>query len=154
MVVRVCGSLVPFVLMLYSIVNIIPYYCMVCPFLRSIKCELPWRLSGKESTYQCRRFGFNPWVGKIPRRRKWQPTPVFLPGESHGQRSLAGFSSWSWKRVGHNLVTKQQQSVVWSFFNYSVRVFIPWDLLIAENQRVVGLEELLTEKPDIQNQSL
>ena len=35
---------------------------------------------------------FNPWVGKIPWRRKWQPTPVFLPGESHGQRSLVGFS--------------------------------------------------------------
>ena len=36
---------------------------------------------------------FNPWVGKIPWRRKWQPTPVFLPGESHGQRSLVGYSS-------------------------------------------------------------
>ena len=35
---------------------------------------------------------FNPWVGKIPWRRKWQPTPVFLPGESHGQRSLVGYS--------------------------------------------------------------
>ena len=41
---------------------------------------------------QHRRPGFNPWVGKIPWRRKWQPTPVFLPGESHGQRSLAGYS--------------------------------------------------------------
>ena len=38
-----------------------------------------------------------PWVGKIPRRREWLPTPVFLPGESHGQRSLAGFSSWGHK---------------------------------------------------------
>ena len=36
--------------------------------------------------------GFDPWVGKIPWGRKWQPTPVFLPGESHGQRSLAGYS--------------------------------------------------------------
>ena len=35
---------------------------------------------------------FNPWVGKIPRRRAWQPTPVFLPGESNGQRSLVGYS--------------------------------------------------------------
>ena len=35
---------------------------------------------------------FNPWVGKIPYKRKWQPTPAFLPGESHGQRSLAGYS--------------------------------------------------------------
>jgi len=36
--------------------------------------------------------GFDPWVGKIPWRRKWQPTPVFVPGESHGQRSLVGYS--------------------------------------------------------------
>ena len=40
---------------------------------------------------------FNPWVGKIPWRRKWQPTPVFLPGEFHGQRSLVGYSPWGHK---------------------------------------------------------
>ena len=40
---------------------------------------------------------FNPWVGKIPWRREWQPTPVFLPGESHGQRSLVGYSPWGQK---------------------------------------------------------
>ena len=48
--------------------------------------------SGKEPACQCRRLkrhGLSPWVGKIPWRRAWQPTPVFLPGESHGQRSLA-----------------------------------------------------------------
>ena len=55
---------------------------------------------------KCGRHGFDPWVGKIPWRRNWQPTPVFLPGKSHGQRSLAGYSpydrakSWMWlKRV-------------------------------------------------------
>ena len=49
--------------------------------------------SGKEPTCQCRRcriHSFNPWVRKIPWRKTQQPTPVFLPGESHGQRSLAG----------------------------------------------------------------
>ena len=46
---------------------------------------------------QCRRPGFDPWVGKIPWRRAWQPTPRFLPGESHGQRSLAGYGSWGRK---------------------------------------------------------
>ena len=46
---------------------------------------------------RCRRNGFNPWVGKIPWRRKWQPTPVLLPGEFHGPRSLAGYSSWGHK---------------------------------------------------------
>ena len=42
-------------------------------------------------------MGFNLWAGKIPWRRKWQPTPVFLHGESHGQRSLAGYSPWGGK---------------------------------------------------------
>ena len=55
---------------------------------------LPWWLSGKESTSPCRRCGFDPWIGKIPWRRKWQPTPVVLSGKSHGQRSLAGYSLW------------------------------------------------------------
>ena len=41
------------------------------------------------------------WVGKIPWRREWQPTPVFLPGESHGQRSLVGYNPWG-LRVGHD----------------------------------------------------
>ena len=48
---------------------------------------------GKESASQCKRRkrrGFDPWVGKIPWRRAWQPTPVFLSGEFHGQRSLTG----------------------------------------------------------------
>ena len=56
--------------------------------------------------------GFHPWVGKIPWRRKWQPTPVFLPGKSRGQRSLVGYSPWGHKRIGHNLVTKQQQQQI------------------------------------------
>ena len=43
---------------------------------------------------------FDPWVGKIPWRRKWQPTPVSLPGEFHGQRSLVGSSPWSFKESG------------------------------------------------------
>ena len=72
---------------------------------------LPWWLSGKESACQCRRHGFDPWVRKIPWRRKWQPTPVFLPGESHGQRGLEGYSPWGCKRVGHNIVTEQQQLI-------------------------------------------
>jgi len=46
---------------------------------------------------QCRRPRFDPWVEKLPWRREWQPTPVFLPGEFHGQRSLAGYSSWGHK---------------------------------------------------------
>ena len=62
-----------------------------------MKAELPWWLNGKELIYQCRRCRFNPWVGKIPWRIKWPPTPVFLPGKSHGQRSLVGYSPWGRK---------------------------------------------------------
>ena len=46
---------------------------------------------------QCRRPGFDHWVGRIPRKREWQPTPVFLPGEFHGQRRLVGYSPWGHK---------------------------------------------------------
>ena len=58
---------------------------------------LLWWLSGKESLCQCRRCGFDHWVGKIPWRRKWQPTPLLLPGKSHGLRRLAGYSPWGHK---------------------------------------------------------
>ena len=44
-----------------------------------------------------RRHGFDPWVGKVPWRREWQPTPLFLPGESHRQRSLASYNPWGSK---------------------------------------------------------
>ena len=54
---------------------------------------LSWLLSGKESTCQCKRLRFDPWVGRSPGKGKWQPTPVFLPGKSHGQRSLSGYSA-------------------------------------------------------------
>ena len=56
--------------------------------------------SGKEPTCQCRRckrWEFDPWVRKSPWRRAWQSTPVFLPGKSHGQKSLAGYSPWDQK---------------------------------------------------------
>ena len=46
---------------------------------------------------QCRRLGFDPWVGKFLWRREWKSTPVFLPGEFHGQRSLVSYSPWSHK---------------------------------------------------------
>jgi len=50
----------------------------------------------------------NPWARKIHWRRKWQPTPVFLSGKSHGQRSLVVYSPWGCKRVQHDLITKEQ----------------------------------------------
>ena len=78
-----------------------------------------WWLGGKGSICLSRRCRVGPWVRKTPWRRKWQPTPVFLPGKSHGQRSLAGYSPWSQKRIRPDLATKQQQQrneySSWSF---------------------------------------
>ena len=57
----------------------------------------PGGASGKELAYQCRRHqrgGFDPWVRKIPWRRAWPTTPVFLPGESHRKKGLVGYSPW------------------------------------------------------------
>ena len=87
--------------------------------LQRVRCDLPTKqqqtkanrcactgfpggTSGQESTYQCsrhRRCCFAPWVGKIPWRRAWQLTPVFLSGKFHGQRSLAGYNSWGRKEL-------------------------------------------------------
>ena len=50
---------------------------------------------------RCKRHGFDSWIRKISWRRAWHPTPIFLPGESHGQRSLVGYSPWG-HRVEHN----------------------------------------------------
>ena len=61
---------------------------------------LPWWLSGKGPTCQCRRYGLDPWVEKIPWRRKWQPTSVYLPGESHEERSLVDYSPCGYKGSG------------------------------------------------------
>ena len=105
--------------------------------------ELPRWFSDKESVCQCRRHGFNPWPGKIPWRSKRQPTPVFLPGKSHGQRSLAGYSPWGHKRVRHDLATKttKQETIIVS------KVF-PWVLCaVLANHKP---EERIVETPDFQ----
>ena len=69
----------------------------------------PGGASGKEPAGQCRghkRYGFDPWVRKIPWRRAWQSTPVLLPGECHGQRSPAGYSPWGHKELDMTEVTE------------------------------------------------
>ena len=69
-----------------------------------IGLHIPGVASGKEPAWQCKRpksRGFDPWVRKIPWRRKWQPTSVFLPGKSPGQRGPVGYSPES-QRAGHN----------------------------------------------------
>ena len=71
---------------------------------------LPLWLSGKESA-SAGEMGLIAGSGRFPWRRKWQHTLLFLPGESHGQRSLVGFGLWGCKRVRHILETKQQQDL-------------------------------------------
>ena len=66
---------------------------------------LPWWLRQWRICQQYRRHEFDPWVGKIPWRREWQPTPGFLPGEFHGERSLAGYSPVGSERAGHGWAT-------------------------------------------------
>ena len=87
------------------------FHRLEAPHKRSAcNCGLPWWLSGKESICCCRLLGFDPWVGKIPWRRKWPPTPVLLPGKSPGQRSRVGYSPWG-HRVRHDLATKQAATI-------------------------------------------
>ena len=80
------------------------YTTFVVDILQYMEVQgFPDGANGKEPICQrkrCKRCGFDPWVGMIPWRRAWQHTSVFLPGESHGQRSLTGYSPWGC-RVGH-----------------------------------------------------
>ena len=62
---------------------------------------LPGGSDNKESAYNAGDLGSIPGSGRSPWRKEWRPTPVFLPGESHGQRSLADYSPWG-RRVGHD----------------------------------------------------
>ena len=67
---------------------------------------VPWWLRRWRIRLQCGRPGFNPWVGKIPWKRTWQPTPVFLPGESPQTEEPGGLQSMGSQKVGHDWATK------------------------------------------------
>ena len=75
------------------------FFFLATPYLLlfiSMYDSFPVGTSGKEPAClyrRCKKLGFDPWIGKVPWRRKWQPTLVFMPGESHGQGSLVGYSS-------------------------------------------------------------
>ena len=83
--------------MLCPVMDLLPYLrweCQVDMIERHLGTYFPGA-NGKEPACQCRRHkrhGFDPWARKVPWRKAWQPTPVFLPGESRGQKSLAGYS--------------------------------------------------------------
>ena len=98
-----------------------------------------WWLS-EDSALQCwrhKRCELDPWVRKIPWRRKWQSTLVFFPGKPHGQRSLTGYSPWGYKRIRHDLATKQQQqnSIYLRFnqcFFFSVLLSVQLNILFSK----------------------
>ena len=73
--------------------------CRECLGITSSNLKVVQWLKKKKIHLPSRRCSFNPWVGKIPWRREWKPTPVLLLGESHGQRSLAGYSPWGCKEL-------------------------------------------------------
>ena len=80
---------------------------------------------------KCRRCGFNPWLGKIPLSRKWQPAPVFLPKKFLGQRSLVGYSPWGC-RVGHDCACcacSRAHTHIWSSIMLKKMNRIVWELV-------------------------
>ena len=84
---------------------------------------------------------FSPGVWQIPWRRKWQSTPVFLPGKSHGQRHLVGYSPWGLKRAGDDLATEQgivsehcQDSV--TLWAWSEWIYIEREPRLMETQKM------------------
>ena len=79
-------------------------------FVPSSTSGLPWWFRWLRICLQFWRPGFDPWVGKIPWRRKWPPAPVFLPGEFHGKRSLAGYCPWVLQRLLSLTKTQTQLS--------------------------------------------
>ena len=79
--------------------------------LESLWEAVPGGAVGKESACQCRRHWFNPWVGKIPLGRKWQPIPVLLPRKFHEQRNLVGYSPWDCKELD---ITEHTHTQTWN----------------------------------------
>ena len=84
------------------------YIIFICKHLKGLS---GW-LSDKELVCQCRRCSFDPWGGKIPRKRKWQPTPVFLPGNPIDRGAWQATVYGLTKRVGHDLVAKHHHCML------------------------------------------
>ena len=98
--------------------------------------HFPWWLRQYRICLQCRKPGFDPWVGNIPWRRKWQPTPVFLSGVLHGQRSLADYSPWGHKESNTTewltlslSQTCKENNVLKEKFSFGIRSLSPYELV-------------------------
>ena len=100
---------------------------------------LPRWLSGKESACQRGRYAFDPWVENYPWRRKWQPTPVFLPGESHGWRSLVGYSPWNCKELDTT-----EWLMLSLFFFFHLLCVLPGPFFSCVSRDPIGLASILS----------
>ena len=95
-----------------------PTLTSICDYWKNHTFDFPGGSDGKSICLQSGRPRFNPWVGKIPWRRKWQPTPVLLPGKSHGQRNLAGCSPWGRKE------SDMTERLRFHFFTLTIQTFV------------------------------
>ena len=86
----------------------------------------PGGWDGKASWLQCGKLGFHPWVGKILRRREWQPTLVLLPGKTLGRRSLVGYSPWG---------RKELDTTEWLHFHFQATQFLAFCYRIPRHLR-------------------
>ena len=90
---------------------------------------------------QCRSYGLDLWVGKVPWRRKWQPTPIFFPGKSSEQRSLADYGPWGPKRVEHDLATKHTLTMRNSKLLFQEMARVNIDILAVGELKWMGMGE-------------
>ena len=104
--------------------------CIDSLALDTVSLCCPLLMAHTVKTLQSRRPRFDLWVGKIPWRREWLPTPVFLPGEFHGQRSLAGYSPWDDKELD----TTEQLTLLLSLPAWDIWAHYPSPLLILQNE--------------------
>ena len=105
--------------------------------------KITW-LRGKEYTCQCRRCGFDFWVGKIPWRRKWQPTPVFLPGKSNAQRSL-----WA---IAHGVA--KESDIIWWLNNQTNKNSVHWQSYTIWEKETRKAKLAKQERHGLQNEGL
>ena len=87
----------------YVYICVCIYMCVcMCIYVYICRCKLPRWCSCKESAYRCKICEFHPWVRKIPWRRQWQPTLVFLPGKNPWTEEPGGLRSMELQRVRHD----------------------------------------------------
>ena len=107
----------------------------------------------KNICLQCRRLGFDPWVRKIPCRREWLPIPLFLPRESHGQRSLERYSPWGHKEsdMTEQLTFSLHKIMCRSYDKHSHRFLgrynSAYPILKAQGRLLGGGNTLMSPKP-------